>query len=170
MRRLMLTLLAATIVAFTVTSALAQSDIDLGQETTGTLAFVAQGGGNFTLGLCDNLNGARKCVSGDTVAGTAAGDGQFYGDTGFYILKGNALTTGTLNWFCGAGMCTWTLSTANPGYTFEFRQNRNGTGTDFLDGTLKMLSLTETPSGKVFNETITLQLTVTGGILAQDFC
>jgi len=170
MRRLMLTLLAATLAAFTVTSALAQSDIDLNQATAGGLAFVAQGGGNFSLGLCDNFNGARKCVGGDTVVGGAAGDGVFAGYNGFYILKGTALTTGSLNaGSCGAGLCTWTLSTAAPGYSFEFDSKKNGTGTDFLSGTLTMLSMTEVPAGKVFNETITLELVVSGGTLAQLF-
>jgi len=168
MRRLMLTLLAATLAAFTVTSALAQSDIDLNQATAGGLAFVAQGGGNFSLGLCDNFNGARKCVGGDTVVGGAAGDGVFAGNNGFYILKGTALTTGTFTG-CAAGVCNWTLSTAAPGYSFEFDSKKNGTGTDFLNGTLTMLSMTEVPAGKVFNETITLELVVSGGTLAQLF-
>jgi len=164
----MLTLLAATIVAFTVPSALAQSDIDLGQETTGTLAFVGTGGGNFTLGLCDNLNGSKKCVSGDTVIGNAVGDGSFAGDNGFYILRGNALTTGNFTG-CVGTTCSWTLSTAAPGLSFEFRQFKNGGGIDFLDGTLRMIAMSEVPSGKVFLETFTLDLTVSGGILKQLF-
>ena len=166
MRRLMLTLLAATIAVFTVTGALAQSDIDLGQASTGALAFVAQGGGNFSLGLCDNFNGARKCAGGDTVIGKAGGDGIFAGDNGFYILKGNALQTGTFTG-CSSGVCNWTLS--GGGYSFEFRQFKNGTGIDYLDGTLTMLSMTEVPSGKVFSETITLELSDISGILAPLF-
>lgn len=165
----MLTLLAAAIVAFTVPTAAAQSDIDLGQELTGTLAFVGTGGGNFTVGLCDNLNGSKKCVSGDTVIGKAAGDGVFAGDNGFYILQGTALTTGTFNSPCSGGTCNWTLSTAAPGLSFEFRQFKNGGGTDFLDGTLRMLGMSEVKSGKVFEETITLDLAVSGGILKQLF-
>jgi PEP-CTERM motif len=167
MRSLMLTLLAATIVALTVPSALAQSDIDLGGEQMGTLAFVAGGGGAFTFGLCDNLNFQRKCIGGDTVKGTATGDGGFAGDNGFYTLTGNALTTGTFGG-CQGTTCSWSLSTANP-YNFTFTQFKNGTGIDYLNGTIKMLGLTEVPNGKLFAETITLDLTVTGGTLASLF-
>jgi hypothetical protein len=156
----MLVLLAATTVAFTGPSALAQDQINLGGELVGTLAFVAEGGGNFSFGLCDNLNGKKKCVSGDTVIGKATGTGAFAGDNGFYILQGNGLTTGSLN-SCGGGTCNWTLSTGSP-LSFEFRQFKNGSGTDFLDGTLKMTGLSEVASGKVFLETITIDLTVTG--------
>jgi len=160
----MLTLLAATIVAFTVTSALAQSDIDLGQASTGALAFVAQGGGNFSLGLCDNFNGARKCAGGDTVIGKAAGDGVFAPSSGFYILQGSALQTGTFTG-CSAGVCNWTLS--GGGYSFEFNSKKNGSGTNFLSGTLSMVSMTEVAAGKVFNETITLELSgITGSLAA----
>ena len=75
MRRLMIALLVAATVAFTLPSALAQDQINLGKETTGTLAFVAEGGGNFTLNLCDNLNGSRKCV----VRGYGGRDGYRHG-------------------------------------------------------------------------------------------
>lgn len=166
MRRL--TLLAATIVVLTATGVLAQNQINLGQEQTGTLAFVAEGGGNFSLGLCDNLNGARKCVSGDTVIGKASGQGDFNGDNGFYILTGTALTTGTFTG-CPGGVCNWTLSTANPGYNFEFNSQKNGLGTNFLTGTLTMLGMTEVAAGKVFNETITLELSNISGTLAPLF-
>jgi len=171
MRSLMLTLLAATIAAFTVTSALAQNQVNLGAEQTGTLAFVAQGGGNFTLGLCDNLNGAKKCVSGDTVIGKVGpntGDFAPYG--GFYILQGSSLTTGTSTG-CVGTTCSWTLS--GGGYNFDWNTQKNGLGTNYLSGTLTMLSMTEVPAGKVFDETITLELTVApgnaGGILASMF-
>jgi hypothetical protein len=160
-------LLAATIVAFTVPSSVAQNDIDLGGELSGTLAFVAQGGGNFTLGLCDSLNGAKKCVGGDTVIGGATGTGTFLGDNGFYTLTGNALTTGTFTG-CVGTTCSWTLSTASP-LSFKFTQGKFGGGTDFLNGTLQMIGLTEVPNGKLFSETITLELTVTGGTLASLF-
>jgi hypothetical protein len=167
MRSLMLTLFAAMIVAFTVPSALAQSDIDLGGEKVGTLAFVAGGGGAFTFGLCDTLNFQRKCIGGDTLKGVATGDGGFAGANGFYTLTGPGLTTGTLTGCLGT-TCSWTLSTASP-YNFTFTQFKNGTGTDYLNGTIKMLALTEVPNGKLFSETITLDLTVTGGTLAQLF-
>lgn len=164
MRSLMLALLAATLVAFTVPGALAQSDIDLGGELSGTLAFVAQGGGNFTVGLCDSLNGNRKCVGGDTVIGKATGDGQFNGDNGFYTLTGNALTTGTFTG-CVGTTCSWTLSTASP-LNFKMTAGKFGGGIDYLNGTLKLIGLTETPNGKLFSETMTVDLTVTGGSLA----
>jgi hypothetical protein len=168
MRSLMLTLLAATIVAFTVPSAVAQSDIDLGGEKVGTLAFVATGAGNFTLGLCDKLNFNRKCVSGDTVIGAASGDGSL-GSSGFYNMTGGGLTTGTSTG-CAAGVCNWTLSTATP-YNFKFTQFQNGTGTQYLTGTIVMKGLTEVKDAhdKLFSETITLDLTVTGGSLASVF-
>jgi PEP-CTERM motif len=167
MRSLMLTLLAATVVAFTVPSAVAQSDIDMGGELSGTLAFVAQGGGNFTLGLCDSLNGQKKCVGGDTLIGKATGDGAFNGDNGFYTLTGNALTTGTFTG-CAGTTCNWTLNTASP-LNFKMTQGKFGGGIDYLNGTLKMIGLTEVPNGKLFSETITVDLTVTGGTLASLF-
>jgi hypothetical protein len=167
MRSLMLTLLAAAIVAFTVPNASAQSDIDLGGELSGTLAFVAQGGGNFTLGLCDSLNGNRKCVGGDTVIGQATGDGKFNGDNGFYTLTGNAITTGTFTG-CVGTTCSWTLSTASP-LNFKMTGGKFGGGPDYLNGTIKMIGLTEVPNGKLFSETITVDLTVTGGTLAALF-
>jgi PEP-CTERM motif len=167
MRSLMLALLATTIVAFTVPVALAQSDIDLGGQQSGTLAFVAQGAGSFTVGLCDNLNGNKKCVGGDTVIGTATGDGQFNNDNGFYTLTGNALTTGTLvSGSCGTGTCAWTLS-GGP-LAFKMTSLKFG-GTDYLSGTLTLLGLTEVPNGKLFSETLTVDLHVTGGTLAQFF-
>jgi PEP-CTERM motif len=165
MRRLMIALLVAATVSFTLPSALAQDQINLGKETTGTFAFVADGGGNFTLNLCDNLNGSRKCVSGDTVIGTATGTGDFLGYNGVYILQGNATQTGTFTG-CVGTTCTWTIS--GGGLNFEFSPTKSG-ATDWLSGTLTMTGLTEVPSGKVFEETISITLSNLGGILAGDF-
>jgi hypothetical protein len=163
----MIALLAATIVAFTMPSALAQNNIDLGEEVSGTLAFVAEGGGNFTVGLCDTMNGNKMCVGGDTLIGNAKGTGTFLGDNGFYTLTGSGLTTGTFTG-CVGTTCSWTLSTPSP-LNFKFTQGKFGGGTDYLNGTLQMVGLTEVPDGKLFSETITLNLTVTGGTLASLF-
>ena len=168
MRSLRLTLMAAAIAALTVPSTLAQSDIDLNQAVSGSLAFVALGAGNFTLGLCDSFNLNRKCVGGDTVIGTATGEGEFNNDNGFYTLTGNALQTGTLvSGSCGTGTCAWTL-TGGP-LNFKMTQGKFGGGIDYLNGTLNLTGLTEAPAGKLFLETITVDLTVTGGILASLF-
>jgi len=167
MRSLMIALLATTIVAFTVPSSVAQNDIDLGGELSGTLAFVAQGGGNFTVGLCDTMNGNKMCVGGDTVIGNATGTGTFLGDNGFYTLTGSGLTTGTFTG-CVGTTCSWTLSTPSP-LSFKFTQGKFGGGIDYLNGSLQMIALTEVPDGKLFSETMTLELTVTGGTLATLF-
>lgn len=160
----MLAFSVAIIVLVTLPNASARSKLDLGRITSGRLVISDEGGGNLRLRLCDKVV-HRKCV-GDRVEGPAWASGQFGHIKGFYVVEGNALTTGTFTG-CVAGVCNWTLSGGS--YNFEFRQNRNGEGTDFLSGALEMISLTEVPTGKHFSVTMTLNLRVTGGTLAPYF-
>ena len=53
------------------------------------------------------------------------------------------------------GTMRWTLS-GGP-LTFKMTSGKFG-GTDYLHGTLKLLALTEVPNGKLFSETMTLEL------------
>ena len=168
MRSLLLTLLAVATVAFMLPNALAQDNISLTQETSGTLAFEEGVGGNFTFNLCGKINNLTKeCMSGDTLMGGGIATG-FPGSPykGVYVLNGNATQTGTFGG-CVGTTCNWTLS--GGGLNFNFCQT-GSCATDWLSGTLTMTSLTEVPNGHgLFNETIALTLSNIGGILGPDF-
>jgi len=163
----MVALLAAITVLFVVPGASAQSEqsvIDFGRSTSGGLLFSTEGGGNFTLRVCTQVVHG-KCV-GDQLGGPASASGEFGHVRGFYILTGNATTTGTFTG-CVGTTCSWTL--AGPSLGFDFTSKPNGMGTNYLLSNLTLLSLTEKPEGKLFVVTITSLLTLTGGILAQYF-
>jgi hypothetical protein len=162
MRSLNVALLGAILVFVIVPSSSAQV-IDFGTSTSGGLFFSAEGGGNFRLRLCAEVVHG-KCV-GDLLEGPAWASGKFGQDNGVYNWQGNATYTGTFTG-CVGGTCNWILS--GPSVNFEFSPNKSGK-TDWLSGTLTMMGLTEVPEGKVFLDTITVQLSTTGGLLAPYF-
>ncbi|HXM20951.1 MAG TPA: PEP-CTERM sorting domain-containing protein [Terriglobales bacterium] len=168
MKRLILALLATAIVACAVPPASAQTDIDLNTSLPGSgrVAFFATGGGNFTLDMCSHVtNGV--CI-GNNFSGTATGEGQLAGDNGFYTLTGGGVT-GTLTSAQNCIVCTWSLS--GPAIGFDFYSGANKTGTDWLNGSFQLVSMTQTKNinGSSFNQFVTLNFTPTGGILKQYF-
>ena len=165
MKSPMVALFAAITVLFVVPSASAQGKINLGRITSGRILISKEGGGSFRLRLCAKVVHG-KCV-GDLVEGPARASGEFGHVKGFYTLQGNASTMGTFTG-CFGTTCNWTLSTPSP-YAFEFTQLRHRGGMNYLDGELGMIELKEVPHGKHFLVTITLDLDVTGGTLAQYF-
>ncbi len=166
MRSLTLALLGAIVVLFTtVPGASAQSDIDLGAGTSGVVQFLATGAGNFDLNMCSlAVNGA--CV-GNQVQGPGNGDGFLAGNPGFYQITGGGIT-GTLTSPLNCAVCQWTLSGS---VGFNFSSMPNGGGTDLLDGTFTLVSMTQKQNvnGVGFNQMVQVNFAATGGTLLKYF-
>lgn len=154
MRSLMVALLAAVMVLFTVPSASAQ--IDLG-PSTGLIQFLGlDGEGDFTLNLC------AKAVHGKCVRGALQGLGFVEGYPGFYTINGGGVT-GTLTSAQNCTTCVWAL-TGNP---LMFAFGTYPGGSDLLTATIQLISQTQTPkvNGVGFNQALADNFTVTGGEL-----
>jgi hypothetical protein len=168
MKKLIFALIATVMVACAVPLALAQDDIDLNTNLPGTgrVAFVATGGGNFTLSMCSSVNNG-VCI-GNSLQGKATGEGQFLGDNGFYTLSGGGVI-GTLTSGPSCIVCKWSLS-GNP-IGFQFWSGQNQTGTKWLTGTFQLVSMTQTRNinGVGFNQSLVINFTPTGGVLLADF-
>jgi len=165
MRNLVTAFLATSLVLFTVASASAQENIVLGQSTT-NVQFLSTGSGNFSLFDCSKLvNG--KCTHGP-VQGLATGEGNVAGYNGFYSINNDGGVKGTLTNGQNCHVCQWTLSGS---MTFEFTSKPNGGGTDFLNGTFTLVSMTQTKNivGAGFNQNLVVNFNVTGGTLASYF-
>ena len=165
MRSRMLALLAAIVVFFTASSASAQSNIVLG-TSTGGLEFLATGSGNFDLFTCSKVHNG-KCTAGP-VKGKATGEGQILGFNGFYALSNATAIKGTLTNGVNCVVCKWTLTGS---MNFKFTSKKNGGGTDFLNGTFSLQSMTQTKSivGSSFNQALVVNFTPTGGTLLNYF-
>jgi hypothetical protein len=165
MRSLIVALLAAIMVLFTVPSALAQSYIDLGAPTSGVAQFFGRGGGNFTLNICDHF-AHGKCV-GDEIQGPAKGVGPLFGYNGFYQIVGGGIR-GTLNSGKNCEICRWTLIGS---INFNWSTEPNGGGVDLLNGSFDFISMTQKKnvSGGGFNQFISVNFTPTGGLLLPFF-
>jgi len=165
MKGVMVTLLAAIVVLFTVPSASAQSNIELGESTT-QLEFLSTGSGNFNLFSCSKVtNGV--CTAGP-VQGDAKGQGQVAGYNGFYSISNSTAVAGILLNGVNCNVCQWSLSGS---MSFNFTTGKNGTGTDLLSGTFTLMSMTQTKNiiGSAFNQALEVNFTPTGGTLYSFF-
>jgi hypothetical protein len=168
MRNPKLTLLAAIMVLFTVLSASAQNDIFFLGKNTGTVRvqfFADDGEGNFTLNICSKVVD-RVCILGGIIGPLRA---TAIGENGFYKFTGGGIT-GTLTSRRNCRICRWKLS--GPGLSFKWSSLANGRGTDFLNGTFQLLTMTQTKNmnGVGFNQAATADFIISGGTLAPLFC
>lgn len=163
--RSVLVALATIVVFFTVTSASAQSNIVLGTSTT-QLEFLSTGAGGFNLFSCSLVHNG-KCTAGP-VQGKATGEGQVFGNNGFYAISNATPVKGTLTNGVNCVICKWTLTGS---MNFTFTSKINGGGTDWLNGTFSLQSMTQTKNiiGSSFNQTLVVNFTPTGGTLLNFF-
>jgi PEP-CTERM motif len=165
MRSVLVALLAAIVVLFTVPSASAQSNIALGTSTS-QLEFLSTGSGNFNLFSCSNVHNG-KCTAGP-VQGAGTGEGDVTGYNGFYAISNATAVNGTLTNGVNCNVCQWTLSGS---MNFVFTSKPNGGGVDLLNGSFALVSMTQTQNkiGSVFNQSLVVNFTVTGGTLKPYF-
>jgi len=165
MRSVMVALLAAIVVLFTVPSASAQSNIVLGTSTS-QLEFLSTGSGNFNLFTCSSVHNG-KCTAGP-VQGKATGEGQITGNNGFYAISNATAVKGTLINGQKCVVCQWMLTGS---MNFTFTSKINGGGVDFLNGTFTLQSMTQTQHiiGGSFNQALQVNFTPTGGTLLNFF-
>jgi hypothetical protein len=158
MRSVMVALLAAIVVLFTVPSASAQSNIVLGTSIT-QLEFLSTGSGNFDLFSCSKVHNG-KCTPGP-VQGKATGEGQILGNNGFYGIANGSAIHGTLTNGQNCVVCVWTLTGS---MSFTFTSQINGGGVDLLNGTFTLQTMTQTKNiiGGSFNQSLVVNFTPTG--------
>jgi PEP-CTERM motif-containing protein len=166
MRNVMIALLAAVVALFTVSMASAQETITLGPSLT-QIQFLATGGGNFNMTTCSNVSNKGVCTAG-YVQGTAAGGGNVSGYGGWYSIWNQTAVHGTLTNGQGCNVCNWTLSGS---MNFEWTTGKNQTGTDLLNGTFTLVSMSQTKNiiGAGFNQSLVVNFTPTGGLLENFF-
>jgi len=162
----MVALLAAIVVLCTVPSASAQSNIVLGTSTT-QLEFLSTGSGNFNLFTCSQVSNKGKCTAGP-VQGKGTGEGQVVGSNGFYAISNAGPVKGVLTNGVNCVVCQWTLTGS---MNFTFTSKINGGGVDLLNGTFKLMSMTQTKNiiGSSFNQALEVNFTPTGGALLSFF-
>jgi hypothetical protein len=128
-------------------------NITLAASPRNSFVFKGAVGGGFTLSLVD-------------VLGNAAGEGTL-ASTGKYSItepKGDTISSAATG--CGTGC--FNLNQSAP-LTFKYGSTANNGS--LLQGTLELVSIDQTPSGKggLFNDSAVVDLTITGGSLAGKF-
>lgn len=157
MKRASLLVKLLTILAIFAMPAFAGS-ITLSTSNGNGFGFTSSGGGNFTLNVASTPSTGISGNALDDFAGP---------ELGFYQIGPMSGIKGSLAGPCVAGSCTFGLS----GGSMAFNYSSSPGADDLLTGTMTLVDLLQssTTHSGVFNDTLMVNLLVTGGALAGFF-